>query len=95
VAPTVREDEYTDYREFLSNFQIQKDNAQPERRSKIRVIRKPLLREFITKRHESISAQWADEREGYTPRSRMRTGNKEISRPNRQEENRSRKRVPL
>ncbi len=95
VAPTVREDEYTDYREFLSNFQIQKDNAQPERRSKSRVIRKPLLREFITKRHESISAQWADEREGYTPRSRMRTGNKEISRPNRQEENRSRKRVPL
>ena len=33
---------------------------------------KPLLREFIAKRHESIAAQWAGEREGYTPGSRRR-----------------------
>jgi len=36
------------------------------------VVRKPLLREFVAKRHESIAAQWAGEREGYTPGSRRR-----------------------
>jgi len=72
VEPTVREDEYSDYREFVNNFETPKAAASPERRGGFRVVRKPLLREFVAKRHESIAAQWAGEREGYTPGLRRR-----------------------
>ncbi len=72
VEPTVREDEYSDHREFLNNFEIPKDFTSSESGGGFRVVRKPLLREFVAKRHESIAAQWAGEREGYTPGSRRR-----------------------
>ena len=72
VEPTVREDEYSDHREFLNNFEIPKDFIPSESGGGFRVVRKPLLREFVAKRHESIAAQWAGEREGYTPGSRRR-----------------------
>ena len=67
VESTVREDEYSDYREFVNNFETPKAAASPERRGGFRVVRKPLLRDFVAKRHESIAAQLAGEREGYTP----------------------------
>jgi len=72
VESTVREDEYSDYREFVNNFETPKAAASPERRGVFRVVRKPLLRDFVAKRHESIAAQLAGEREGYTPGSRRR-----------------------
>jgi len=83
VESTVREDEYSDYREFVNNFEIPKDSTPSESRGGFRVVRKPLLREFVAKRHESISAQWAGEREGYTPGSRRRSGGKGKRRPRR------------
>jgi len=83
VEPIVREDQYTDYREFLNNFEIPKETVLPERRGKNRVVRKPLLREFIAKRHESVTAQWAGERQGYTPGIRQRGGNSGVRRPRR------------
>jgi len=83
VEPTVREDEYSDYREFVNNFEIPKAAASPERRGGFRVVRKPLLREFVAKRHESIAAQWAGEREGYTPGSRRRSSGRSERRPRR------------
>jgi len=83
VEPIVREDEYTDYREFLNNFEVPKETGLPERRGKNRVVRKPLLREFVAKRHESVTAQWAGEREGYTPGLRQRAGSRGVKRPRR------------
>ena len=81
VEPIVREDEYTDFNEFLNNFEIPKETVLTERRGKNRVVRKPLLREFVAKRHESVVAQWAGEREGYTPGLRQRAGNRVVRRP--------------
>ncbi len=83
VEPTVKEDEYSDYREFVNNFEIPKDTIPSESRGGFRVVRKPLLREFVAKRHESIAAQWVGEREGYTPGSRRRSGGKGERRPRR------------
>jgi len=74
VEPTVREDEFSDYREFVNNFETPKTAAETDKRGGSRVIRKPLLREFVAKRHESITAQWAGEREGYVPSMRRRSG---------------------
>ena len=81
VEPTVREDEYSDHREFLNNFEIQKNFILSESDGGFRVVRKPLLREFITKRHESIAAQMAGERKGYTPGSRRRPSGRVERRP--------------
>ena len=81
VEPTVREDEYSDHREFLNNFEIQKNFILSESSGGFRVVRKPLLREFITKRHESIAAQMAGERKGYTPGSRRRPSGRVERRP--------------
>ena len=83
VEPTVREDEYSDYGEFVNNFEIPKDTIPSESRGGFRVVRKPLLREFVAKRHESIAAQWAGERAGYTPGLRRRPGAKGEGRPRR------------
>jgi len=83
VEPTVREDEYSDHREFVNNFEIPKDATPSESRGGFRVVRKPLLREFVAKRHESIAAQWAGEREGYTPGSRRRPSGRGERRPRR------------
>ena len=81
VEPTVREDEYSDHREFLNNFEIQKNFILSEAGGGFRVVRKPLLREFVTKRHESIAAQLAGERKGYTPGSRRRPSGRVERRP--------------
>jgi len=81
VEPTVREDEYSDHHEFLNNFEIPKDFIPSESGGGFRVVSKPLLREFIAKRHESIAAQWAGEREGYTPGSRRRPSGRVERRP--------------
>ena len=83
VEPTVREDEYSDHREFLNNFEIPKDFIPSESGGGFRVVRKPLLREFVAKRHESIAAQWAGEREGYTPGSRRGPSGRGERRPRR------------
>ena len=78
VEPIVREDEYTDFGEFLKNFEISNVTSLPERRGKNRVVRKPLLREFIAKRHESVAAQLIGERQGYIPGLRQRPGNRGV-----------------
>ena len=70
----LKEDEYSDFREFENNFETPKGEGVPEGQVTNRMVRKPLLREFVAKRHESISAQLAGEREGYRPRLRQRPG---------------------
>ena len=66
---------------FLNNFEIPKDFIPSESGGGFRVVRKPLLREFVTKRHESIAAQLAGERKGYTPGSRRRPSGRVERRP--------------
>ena len=67
----------------MNNFEIPKDFIPSESGGGFRVVRKPLLREFVAKRHESIAAQWAGEREGYTPGSRRRPSGRGERRPRR------------
>jgi len=74
VEATVKEDEYSDSYEFENNFETPKEEGMPEGQVTNRMVRKPLLREFVAKRHESISAQLAGERESYRPRLRQRPG---------------------
>ena len=77
VEKSVKEDQYSDYREFKANFALEENTPSDspgldKPRNGFRVVRKPLLREFVEKRHESIAAQFAGKREGYVPASRRR-----------------------
>ena len=83
VEPTVKEDEFSDHREFVNNFGTPKAATAIATRGGSRVIRKPLLREFVAKRHESLAAQLAGEREGYVPSMRRRSGGRSEPLPRR------------
>tara|TARA_B100001250_G_scaffold104433_1_gene88075 strand:- start:8402 stop:9823 length:1422 start_codon:yes stop_codon:yes gene_type:complete len=73
VETSVKHDEYSNYYEFVNNFQTPKASNINKMQGSFRPVRKPLLREFLIKRHESITAQWSENREGYTPSIRQRS----------------------
>ena len=74
VEATVREDPYTDYPAFVEHFEPIKEVPAKHTPGGFRVIRKPLLRVFMTRRHASMRAQWAGERKGYVPGRGRRPG---------------------
>ena len=89
VEAVVREDEFSDLRQFMGNFEpVKAALREPADRGRGGVIRKPFLRDFVAKRHESIAAQLAGEREGYVPSMRRRSGGRS-ERPTRRRPRRS------
>ena len=89
VEPVVTEDEFSDLRQFMGNFEpVKAALREPADRGRGGVIRKPFLRDFVAKRHVSIAAQLAGEREGYVPSMRRRSGGRS-ERPTRRRPRRS------